>query len=142
MKTIKYLLIALLLFVFIGLESCGPVIVSSRPQEPMPVWFYPNRVVNVRYVYFPEYMIYYDITMRHYIYLENSVWITVSILPPRYNHINFRRAKQVRVNNYYGNNIREYHSKRVNIKVRRTSTNSKTRTKRRTPTTSKTRTRK
>lgn len=110
MKRIRICLIALLVS-FISLESCGPVIISSRPNHPTPPWFYPNRVVNVRYIYFPDYTIYYDLTLRNYSYFENGIWVTVTVLPPRFNSINFRRVKQVRIQDYYGNNIREYHSR-------------------------------
>ncbi len=120
MKPIKYSFIALLLFAFIGLESCGPIIISSRPSHPTPSWFYPSRVVNVRYVYFPNQTIYYDLTLRTYIYLDNGAWISVNVLPTRFNGINLRRERQIRVNNYFGDNIRDYHSRiRVPVKGRR-----------------------
>ena len=119
MKAIKYSFIALLLCAFMGLESCGPIIISSRPNQPPPPWFYPNRVINVRYVYFPEYTVYYDLTLGNYIYLNEGIWLTVSILPPRYNTINFRRTKQIRIDNYFGDNIRDYHNNRVIVKGRR-----------------------
>ena len=111
MKKAKFISIVFLLGAFLSLESCGPVIISSRPSHPTPPWFYPNRVVNVRYVYFPDYTIYYDLTLRNYIYFDNGAWITVNVLPTRFNGINLRRTKQVRVEDYYGNNIREYHSR-------------------------------
>lgn len=124
MKTIKFYIIAILLITFISLESCGPVIISSRPNIPPPSWFYPNRVVNVRYVYFPDYSIYYDLTLRNYLYLNNGVWIRVNTLPPRFNGLNLRRARQVRVHDYFDDNIRAYHSKRrVNERGRQTTTN-------------------
>jgi hypothetical protein len=112
MKVPKFILIIVFLVTITGLESCGPVIISSRPAQPTPAWFYPNRVVNVRYIYFPEYYVYYDLTLRQYIYLNNGGWVTVNVLPQRFNTVNLRRAKQVRVNNYFGDNIREYHSTR------------------------------
>lgn len=110
MKTLKYILIVLGIGIFMSLESCGPVIISSRPSHPTPPWFYPNRVVNVRYIYFPEFTIYYDITLRNYLYFENNRWVVVRRLPSRYNTINLRRTRQVRVTDYFGDNIREYHS--------------------------------
>lgn len=123
MKPLRHLIIAVLLFVFLAIESCGPIIISSRPSHPTPAWFYPNRVVNVRYVYFPDHMIYYDLSLRNYIYLDNGVWLTVTVLPSRYNTINLRRSRQIRVNNYFGDNIRDYHrNNRTNIEGRRTTT--------------------
>ncbi len=123
MKTLKFYFVAFLLIIFMSLESCGPVIISSRPSNPPPPWFYPNRVLNVRYVYFPDYTIYYDLTLRNYLYLNNNVWIRVNALPSRYNGLDFRRSKQVRIHDYFDNNIRTYHSKRrVNETESRTST--------------------
>jgi len=120
----KKLFIIIILFVsMMGFNNCGPVIISSRPSHPTPHWFYPNRVVNVRYIYFPEYTIYYDLTLRKYIYLNNGSWLTVNILPSRFNTINFRHTRQIRVDNYFGDNIRDYHgNKSSNIKGRRTTT--------------------
>jgi hypothetical protein len=100
----------ILLFSSVSLfESCGPVIISSRPEIPPPPWFYPNRVETVRYVYFPEYMIYYDLSLRNYIYLNNGVWVTVDVLPPRFSTINLRRSKFVHIKDYHGDNISRYH---------------------------------
>lgn len=112
MKTIKYSIILLLLGLFMSLESCGPVIISSRSAHPTPPWFYPNRVINVRYIYFPELTLYYDITLRNYLYFDNNRWIIARQLPSRYNSINLRRSRRVRVTDYFGDNIREYHSTR------------------------------
>lgn len=126
MKTIRFSIITLIMAIVFSLESCGPVIISSRPSQPPPPWFYPNRVVNVRYIYFPDFMIYYDLSLRSYLYLDNAVWITTTILPPRYRTVDLRKARQVRVNNYFGDNIKEYHPKNTYVKGRRTSTTSTT----------------
>ncbi|WP_378182815.1 hypothetical protein [Aquimarina sp. SS2-1] len=107
-KSKLYIVIIVVSLWIIG--SCGPVIITSRSDAPLPPWFYPNRVEMVRYVYFPDYMIYYDLSLRNYIYLDNGVWITLSVLPPRYNNINLRRSRYVRIRDYYGDNIRGYHS--------------------------------
>lgn len=122
MKPFRLFVIALIMTGLLGLESCGPVIISSRPSQPPPPWFYPNRVVNIRYVYFPDFMIYYDLSLRSYLYLDNGVWVNTTILPPRYRTVDLRRARQVRVNNYFGDNIKEYHPKNTYAKGRRTST--------------------
>lgn len=90
--------------------SCGPVVFTTRLGHTPPPWFYPNRIEPVRYVYFPDYTIYYDFSQRNYRYLENGVWITVKVLPPRYNSINLKRSKQVRIKNYYDDNIQQYHN--------------------------------
>lgn len=110
MKKRNRILKLLVLSAIITLSSCGPIIISSRPNVPPPSWFYPNRVEMVRYVYFPDYLIYYDLSVRSYIYFENGVWITVRTLPDRYNSIDFNRSRFVRIKDYRGNNITKYHT--------------------------------
>tara|TARA_R110001583_G_scaffold46977_2_gene147149 strand:- start:98 stop:472 length:375 start_codon:yes stop_codon:yes gene_type:complete len=118
----KFVLIyAVIVSCFLLLESCGPVIFSSRLGTPPPHWFYPNRVENVRYMYFPDYDIYYDFTVRNYIYFDNGAWLSVAILPSKYNGINLRRSRQVRIKDYHGNNIKKYHNENI-IKRRNSST--------------------
>ncbi len=132
MKTIKPIIIMMLLTVLISLDSCGPVIVSSRYNHPTPPWFYPNRVINLRYVYFPDYLVYYDITLDNYIYLNNGVWITVKVLPPRFNSVNFKHEKHIRVNNYFDDDIKVYHNNYMKANDRRTSKDEETSKRRRT----------
>ena len=124
MKKVKFLFTTLIFCMFLSLNSCGPVIISSRPSQPTPSWFYPNRVENVRYVYFPDFSIYYDLTIRQYTYFDNGVWVNVNVLPPRFNNTNLRKTKQIRINNYFGDNIREYHPNNTYIKSRRATTTS------------------
>jgi hypothetical protein len=127
MKKIKCLYPIIILCLFFSFISCGPVIISSRPSQPPPPWFYPHRVESVRYVYFPEFSIYYDLTLRHYTYFDNGVWLNANVLPPRFNIINFRNTRQIRINNYFGDNIREFHPKNTYVKGRRTTTESNSR---------------
>ncbi|MEW7289965.1 hypothetical protein [Aquimarina sp. 2304DJ70-9] len=110
MKINKFFIVLLLIVSTWTLESCGPVVISSRPDTPPPAWFYPNRVEVVRYVYFPDYNIYYDISLRNYIYFENNVWITIDVLPVRYRHVNLNRSRYVRIRDFRGDNISSYHS--------------------------------
>lgn len=107
--------------------SCGPVVVTSRLNHPPPTWFYPDRVEVVRYVYFPEYSIYYDLTLSNYLYLNNGVWVRVNVLPPQFSHINLNRTKYVRIKGYRGDNIRTYHNEH---NVRRSNRSNRTRTRR------------
>lgn len=109
MKKVNFLKLLLIGIAVFSIESCGPVVISSRFGTPPPSWFYPNRIETVRYIYFPEYLIYYDLSLRNYIYFDNGVWLTVNILPAKYNHINLRRSSQIRINNYFGDDIRKYH---------------------------------
>ena len=124
MKSNKVSLFVLLISSLFFLKSCGPIILAPYPDNPPPAWFYPDRVESVRYVYFPEYVIYYDLSVRQYIYLENNVWIRVNVLPLRYRSINFNRSKYVRVKGYRDTNIRTYHRENYSNSPRssRTST--------------------
>lgn len=112
MKKSYIKLFTILAICFFTVESCGPVVISSRLGTPPPPWFYPNRVETVRYIYFPDYTIYYDLHYRNYRYLDNGVWITIDVLPAKFSYINLRRSKQVRINNYFDDNIQRYHNNR------------------------------
>ncbi|WP_273565726.1 hypothetical protein [Maribacter halichondriae] len=109
MKKCKRFVPILMLFVFFGFASCGPVVITSRASNPPPPWFYPNRLEVVRYVYFPEYHFYYDLTARTYLYLDGGVWVRRNVLPPRYRSIDLRRSRYERIRNYNDDNIRRYH---------------------------------
>lgn len=113
MKTREKLSKTLMIVGLFALTSCGPVIISSRPSAPPPPWFYPNRVETVRYVYFPDYIIYYDLYLSNYLYFENGVWVTVKSLPPRFRHLNLRKSRFIRVTNFQGDNIESYHQNNV-----------------------------
>ncbi|MGB3345181.1 MAG: hypothetical protein WBA61_14830 [Aequorivita sp.] len=118
--------LSLIFMLFLALASCGPVVITSRPNHPPPPWFYPNRLEVVRYVYFPEYSIYYDLTMSNYLYMNNGVWVRVKVLPPQYRNINLNRSRYVRVKGYRGDNIRDYHNE-SNIKRGRSNIGTGTR---------------
>lgn len=109
MKKVVLLMVALLFSCSFSLESCGPVVVTSRIGTPPPPWFYPNRAETVRYIYFPEHDIYYDFSIRSYLYLDNNIWISADFLPLRYRHFDLRRSRQVRIHDYFGDDIRKYH---------------------------------
>lgn len=105
-ETIKRLLV---LISIMALSSCGPVVISSRLSNPPPPWFYPNRLEMVRYVYFPEFSIYYDLSAHTYLYLDGGVWVRRNVLPPRYRNLNLNRSRYERIKNYHDENIRPYH---------------------------------
>ncbi|HUH46888.1 MAG TPA: hypothetical protein VLZ54_07030, partial [Arenibacter sp.] len=67
--------------------------------------FYPNRLEVVRYVYFPEYNFYFDLSARTYLYLDEGVWARRDILPPHYRNIDLRRSRYERVRDYHDENI-------------------------------------
>ncbi len=116
---LKLLFAALCLLI---MQSCGSVIVSGGAYVPTPPWFYPNRVEVVRYVYFPDHLIYYDLHLKKYIYFDNNTWISVSVLPTRFNHIDLRKSRFHRIKNYYGDNIKKYHNQHQKNKRDRPTT--------------------
>ena len=107
MKALKF---SIILFGMILLPvSCGPVVISSRPNYPPPPWFYPNRVEVVRYIYFPELTIYYDLTQHTYLYLNGGVWKRSAVLPPQYRNMDLRRSRYERVRNYRDDDVNRHY---------------------------------
>ncbi len=127
MKIVKLIVTFIAIGFFLALESCGPLVFTTRSNNPPPTWFYPNRIETVRYVYFPNHYIYYDLSLSTYFYLDNGVWIRTTVLPSRYNTINLRRSRYTRINNFFGDNIGQYHRDNNNTTRRRRTTNSTTR---------------
>lgn len=109
MKEIKRHRSILMLMILFIIASCGPVVISSRPGNPPPSWFYPNRLEIVRYVYFPEFSIYYDLSARTYLYFDKGVWVRRNVLPPRFGHIDLRHSRYERIRDYHDENIQPYH---------------------------------
>ena len=107
MKKSKFFVLGLALLMAVA--SCGPIVVTSRVGSPPPPWFYPNRLEVVRYVYFPDLMVYYDLSAQVYIYLDGGIWVRRSVLPPRYRNTDLRRSRYERIRNYTDDDIRRYH---------------------------------
>lgn len=99
----------LLFFMLAAFESCGPVVITSRVGHPPPPWFYPNRLEVVRYVYFPDLSVYYDLSTRVYVYYDGGIWVRRPVLPPRYRGVDLSRTRYERIRNYTDDNIRRYH---------------------------------
>ena len=97
------LYVLLLLF-----ASCGPVVYTSHAGPPPPPWFYPHRVEVVRYVYFPELRVYFDLRTHSYLYLEGSVWTRNRELPSRYRHPDLNRYRYQRIRGYEQDDIKPY----------------------------------
>lgn len=104
-KTVSLLLLYALL---LWLASCGPIVFTSQSGPPPPPWFYPHRVEVVRYVYFPELQVYFDLRTHSYLYLENRVWMRNRALPPRYGVIDLNRQRYERIRGYDQDDIRPY----------------------------------
>lgn len=110
MKKQAPIFIIILISSCLFMASCGPIIISPDPHAPpTPPWFYPNRIEPVRYVYFPDFVIYYDLSARQYLFLENNIWMRVNVLPPRYRNIDLNRSKFVRIKGHRGSSITSYH---------------------------------
>lgn len=109
MKNARILKRLLNLICALLISSCGPVVISSRPHNPPPAWFYPNRLEVIRYVYFPEISIYYDLTAHTYLYLDGGIWVRRKVLPSRFQNYNLNRSRYERIRNYSDDNIRRYH---------------------------------
>ena len=125
MNKLKIFIVLVVFMFFSVLESCGPVLFTARLNNPPPPWFYPNRIETVRYVYFPDHTIYYDLSLGTYFYLENNVWLSARVLPARFSGINLQRSRYSRINNYFGDNIGRYHSDRRDSSRRSTGTRRK-----------------
>lgn len=123
----KILLYFSLFVALLGSQACGPVIVSHRLADPPPPWFYPHRVQTVRYVFFPEISIYYDLNTRMYLYLDGGIWVRKNVLPPKYRNQDLSRYRYERIRNYYDDDIQRYHQEnnsnrgRSNATVKRRS---------------------
>lgn len=122
-KVIRYLVIPVLMFL-IGafLNGCGPVVITSRIGSPPPPWFYPHRVEVVRYIYFPELILYFDLRTRTYVYREGNTWIRHSNLPSRYQQLDLSRQRYQRIQNYDRDDIQPYHNQNRNPRTRNTRT--------------------
>jgi hypothetical protein len=102
MKTIRTLLIAITVMVFGSTQAQVSVGLSVNIGSP-PAWAPPPPVhTEVRYYYLPEIETYYDVSTRHYIYMDNGRWARRAYLPVAYRGYDLYRGPKVIVNNYYG----------------------------------------
>jgi len=107
----RSLVCTVFLLVLLGFQGCGPILVSHDLADPPPPWFYPNRIEALRYVYFPEFSIYYDLSARTYIYWDGGVWQRKKELPSRYRTQDLARSRYERIRNYYDDDIKRYHER-------------------------------
>lgn len=104
---------AILILTILLNTSCGPVVFTSKIGIPPPHWYYPDKVETVRYVYFPDFEIYYDFSSSKYLYYNDEDWINAAVLPQRFYGIDLKRSKQIRITNYFGDNIKKYHCETI-----------------------------
>ena len=104
----------LLYLLLLLLASCGPVVYTSHAGPPPPPWFYPHRVEVVRYVYFPELTVYFDLRTHTYLIREGNTWIRHPDLPPRYRSYDLSRQRYERIRSYDQDDIGPYDQSRRN----------------------------
>lgn len=104
----------LIYLILMLLASCGPVVFTSHAGPPPPPWFYPHRVEVVRYVYFPELTLYFDLRTHTYLYRDGGSWIRHRELPPRYRSYDLSRQRYERIRGYEQDDIKPYDQSRTN----------------------------
>lgn len=104
MRTLKFLLLGLLLTTA---YSQAQVSVSVNIESP-PAWGVPVQA-EVRYYYLPEIETYYDLSTRHYIYVNDGRWVRTANLPVVYRNYNLYRGPKVVVENYCGREPYSYY---------------------------------
>ncbi|WNM18343.1 hypothetical protein [Flavobacterium capsici] len=99
MKTLKIFIATMLLVM--TTQTKAQVSVSINIGTP-PVWA-PAAPVNVNYYYLPEIETYYDVSARHYIFLNNGVWVRSRALPAYYSGYDLNHCSPVYLTGYRGN---------------------------------------
>lgn len=88
MKTLKLMMVSVILismFTFAGCSSYNYATTEPQVIYENPQWA-PDYYAGVRYYYLPDIEVYYDLTMRDFIYLNNGRWMYSRMLPPMYSY--------------------------------------------------------
>lgn len=97
----KKLFYAAILLSFIGFAKSADAQVSVNINiGSQPSWG-PSGYDYARYYYMPELDVYYDVSSRHYVYLQGSSWVTHASLPRRHRGIDLYRTRKVVINDSY-----------------------------------------
>ena len=107
MKTIKFITLGLILFLFSSIEA--QVSVNVQLGSP-PAWG-PSGYSNVEYYYLPDVQTYYDVRTSQFIYFSNEKWIRSSYLPKQYRNYNLYNGYKVVLTDYHGNSPYNYFKK-------------------------------
>ncbi len=99
MKTLKYLLIAIVFLSFSN--SHAQVSVNVNIGTP-PAWG-PAGYPDVRYYYLPDLETYYDVSNSNYVYLNNGKWTRAKSLPSAYRNYDLYNEYKVVLKDYKGN---------------------------------------
>lgn len=88
MKTLKLIMVSIILitmFAFAGCSTYNYGTTETQTSYENPEWA-PDYYTGVRYYYLPDIEVYYDLTMRDFIYLNNGRWVYSRVLPPMYSY--------------------------------------------------------
>lgn len=99
MKTLKFILFGIVLFLSITVKSQVSVNVNIGSPPP---WG-PVGYSEVRYYYLPDVEAYYDVQSSIFIYYSSGVWIRRTYLPARYRGYDLYGGYKVVMPHYHGN---------------------------------------
>lgn len=98
-KNVKLVLsiMALFLIVVNAITVAQPPRVSVTVAYTKPVWG-PTYYTGVRYYYFPDIEVYYDLSTSEYVFFREGRWIVSPTLPPMYSGFDLRSGFVVSLN--------------------------------------------
>ena len=99
MKTIKFIVIGLLLFFAVSAKTQ----ISLHVAIGTPPQWGPSGYTDVRYYYLPDVEAYYDVPSSKFIYFNGVSWVHRSYLPVRYKNYDLYRGYKVVMTDYRGN---------------------------------------
>lgn len=99
MRLKNLIILASISVLFTMCAPSRPAVVSQ--PEPPPMWG-PVGYDDVRYYYFPDMMVYYDVYSSMYIYPRGNRWVSAYYLPNHYGHYDLYNTYKVGLMDYYG----------------------------------------
>ncbi|GGD20592.1 hypothetical protein [Flavobacterium orientale] len=99
MRIKKLIILASILVLFTMCAPSRPAVVYQ--PEPPPMWG-PVGYDQVRYYYFPDMMVYYDVHSSMFIYPRGNRWVSAYYLPNHYGHFDLYNSYKVGLMDYYG----------------------------------------
>lgn len=99
MRIKNLIILASISVLFTMCAPSRPAVVSQ--PEPPPMWG-PVGYEDVRYYYFPDMMVYYDVYSSMYIYPRGNRWVSAYYLPNHYGHFDLYNTYKVGLVDYYG----------------------------------------
>lgn len=105
MRIKNLIILTLISGLFTMCAPSRPAVVSH--PEPPPMWG-PVGYDQVRYYYFPDMMVYYDVHSSMFIYPRGNRWVSAYYLPSHYGHFDLYNSYKVGLTDYYGSS--PYHN--------------------------------